>query len=313
MKMHIHLPKPCHENWSEMTVTEQGKFCNACQKEVVDFTILSDIEILGIIKQKPFSICGRFKENQLDKELISPLVHKKPNKTYLKWLMSLLSFISVKQVYSKSITPPYTQEQGFGKFRTNEIVISGIVKDESGKVVQEAYVQIADTTIRTSIDGTFSYTLAGNEPNEFKIIIYDNNQTVEVVRTYHKAMKSIYLDVTLKPSYNGYIHSYGGAVYPRISLEFKPILFNTKSLTISKENKMMLDSIALDLKGNPDVSIRLTHTIHNNEYKMLAQKRNEKIKSYLVDKKGIREERILTTIEYKKSETNNNFVIISAE
>jgi len=47
MKKHLNLsiPEPCHEDWQEMTPNQQGKFCGACAKTVVDFTKKSVKEI----------------------------------------------------------------------------------------------------------------------------------------------------------------------------------------------------------------------------------------------------------------------------
>lgn len=33
-KLQLSISEPCHENWHNMTPTEQGRFCNACAKEV---------------------------------------------------------------------------------------------------------------------------------------------------------------------------------------------------------------------------------------------------------------------------------------
>ena len=37
-KLQLSIPEPCHENWQQMTPTEQGRYCNACAKEVVVLT-----------------------------------------------------------------------------------------------------------------------------------------------------------------------------------------------------------------------------------------------------------------------------------
>ncbi len=69
MKTHfnISIPKPCHEDWSKMTPNENGKFCNACAKTVVDFTKKSVTEIQDfLIENRHQKVCGHFYKTQLD-------------------------------------------------------------------------------------------------------------------------------------------------------------------------------------------------------------------------------------------------------
>ncbi len=65
--LHINIADPCHENWQQMTPNEQGRHCGSCQKTVVDFTLMSDQEILHYISRASSSVCGRFYNHQLDK------------------------------------------------------------------------------------------------------------------------------------------------------------------------------------------------------------------------------------------------------
>lgn len=65
--LHIDIAEPCHENWQQMTPNEQGRHCGACQKTVVDFTRMSDQEVLDYISRASSSVCGRFYNHQLDK------------------------------------------------------------------------------------------------------------------------------------------------------------------------------------------------------------------------------------------------------
>lgn len=63
----IAIPKPCHEDWHQMTPKEKGKFCNSCSKTVIDFTKMNTHEIQDFIhKNKNNRICGHFKQTQLD-------------------------------------------------------------------------------------------------------------------------------------------------------------------------------------------------------------------------------------------------------
>lgn len=60
----ISFKKPCHENWDSMTNILNGKFCDNCQKSVIDFSGLSNKQILTIISDQ-HQLCGKFENSQL--------------------------------------------------------------------------------------------------------------------------------------------------------------------------------------------------------------------------------------------------------
>jgi hypothetical protein len=63
----LSIPKPCHENWSEMTPNDKGRFCQSCSKTVVDFTHMKTNDIQEFIRNnKDQRICGHIRQNQLD-------------------------------------------------------------------------------------------------------------------------------------------------------------------------------------------------------------------------------------------------------
>jgi hypothetical protein len=72
-KIRLSIPKPCHEDWDQMHPVEKGRFCDSCQKKVVDFSEMSDREIAQFFK-KPSneSTCGRFMQDQLDRDIVIP-------------------------------------------------------------------------------------------------------------------------------------------------------------------------------------------------------------------------------------------------
>jgi hypothetical protein len=70
MTFKIDIPQPCHEDWNNMTLTEKGKFCSACQTDVIDFTLMSDTEIIHHFQTSSGTLCGRFKAFQLNRNLI---------------------------------------------------------------------------------------------------------------------------------------------------------------------------------------------------------------------------------------------------
>jgi hypothetical protein len=72
-KLQLQIPTPCHEDWDNMSPVEKGRFCSSCQKQVVDFSRMSDREV-AIFFKKPStgSVCGRFMEDQLNRDIDIP-------------------------------------------------------------------------------------------------------------------------------------------------------------------------------------------------------------------------------------------------
>lgn len=62
------IQEPCHANWNEMQPGVQGRFCNSCEKSVVDFTAMSDFSIVNYLEDhKNEKVCGRFTQPQLNR------------------------------------------------------------------------------------------------------------------------------------------------------------------------------------------------------------------------------------------------------
>ncbi|MDZ4795347.1 MAG: T9SS type A sorting domain-containing protein [Bacteroidota bacterium] len=77
-QLQLTIPTPCHENWEAMTPVEKGRYCGACQKQVVDFSEMSDRQVAEFFKKpnlnlsKGGSVCGRFMQDQLDRDMEIP-------------------------------------------------------------------------------------------------------------------------------------------------------------------------------------------------------------------------------------------------
>ncbi len=62
----ISIPDPCKEDFSQMTPTERGAFCDKCSIDTFDFRSLSNQQINQIVKENANQhICGRFNKSQL--------------------------------------------------------------------------------------------------------------------------------------------------------------------------------------------------------------------------------------------------------
>jgi hypothetical protein len=60
----LSIPQPCQQNWDHMAPVNQGRHCGACSQVIVDFSALSNQELITVLQtQKPH--CGRFNEDQM--------------------------------------------------------------------------------------------------------------------------------------------------------------------------------------------------------------------------------------------------------
>lgn len=67
----INIPDPCKQAWSDMAPVEDGRFCQHCQKKVIDFSAMTDKEIITTIHKGEKKLCGRFLPDQLGRTLVT--------------------------------------------------------------------------------------------------------------------------------------------------------------------------------------------------------------------------------------------------
>lgn len=66
--MKLNIPNPCSESWENMDLRNLGRFCRSCEKTVIDFTNMSPEGVKNTLeKHSGQKICGRFRENQLNR------------------------------------------------------------------------------------------------------------------------------------------------------------------------------------------------------------------------------------------------------
>ncbi len=53
----LSLPQSCAEQWSNFTPTTQGGWCGSCKKEVVDFTTMTDEEVIHYFSKTTTNTC----------------------------------------------------------------------------------------------------------------------------------------------------------------------------------------------------------------------------------------------------------------
>ena len=113
--MNLHIPQPCPENWENMTPNQQGHFCQVCSKTVVDFTQMTDDEVLNYFAQhQGQKVCGKLRKSQLaptEVKLIIPqsILKKKLN----AWQVFGLSLLLIFGVVLTGFTGTYNTKANF--------------------------------------------------------------------------------------------------------------------------------------------------------------------------------------------------------
>ncbi|MEO5685135.1 MAG: carboxypeptidase-like regulatory domain-containing protein [Chitinophagaceae bacterium] len=190
-KIQLHIPEPCHENWNNMSATQQGRFCLSCQKEVIDFSVMTDKEILTRITSASANMCGRVADGQLRRDLITPV---EPRKTWWRYGMGLAASLilltskgngQVKAPKDTTVClPPGIKAQNLpahvtvGMVATVKarepvrITIQGQVVDENNNPVPFASVQLKDGASGVAADEAGNFSIhAKASPQAIELLV----------------------------------------------------------------------------------------------------------------------------------------------
>jgi len=87
-ELYIQIPEPCHEDWNKMSPADQGRYCQSCCKEVVDFSMMTDQQIIHFLSKPRGKTCGNFNSDQLNRIITEPATPAKK-----KFWAMMLSFL----------------------------------------------------------------------------------------------------------------------------------------------------------------------------------------------------------------------------
>lgn len=174
-QLHLNIPQPCHENWDKMTPSQQGRFCSACAKEVVDFTTMSDTEVLHyFLDKKNEKVCGRMYPDQLNRSITKPVYPEK--KKWWYWNYAAMFLVMFQKSNAATVHGGLGVEHSMiehkPKFSVKELyhfskdkllpvikVITGKVTDENGEPVPFASIKIKGSVNGISADANGAYSI----------------------------------------------------------------------------------------------------------------------------------------------------------
>lgn len=135
--LNIEIPQSCHENWNTMQPNSQGRHCLSCQKTVVDFTAMTDAELINFFSKKKDNVCGRFTNEQLTKDILIP-------KKKIHWVKYFFQF--ALPAFLLSIKP---SSKIFGQQHRTQATIEPIKKVNTDTVAEK--VVLKDSALGLSV------------------------------------------------------------------------------------------------------------------------------------------------------------------
>jgi hypothetical protein len=153
MQPHISIPKPCPVRAQALAPTEAGWHCARCATEVIDFTRLSEAEVLAYLAERRGQrVCAAIRVP------LAPQHYKRPRGPQ-RWLLAVAAFLGWQSAGALPPQSPPAPLSFFGATTGKErIVIRGVVLDDSLNVpIAGAYIFIKGT----------KYGAVSNEKGEF--------------------------------------------------------------------------------------------------------------------------------------------------
>ncbi|MCW3127065.1 MAG: susC [Bacteroidetes bacterium] len=191
----ISIPKPCHENWEAMDQTARGAFCHSCSKEVIDFTRMTDQQVIERLTTAS-RICGKFREDQVTRQLRL----YRPASGFLRWRVYALSLLPLMalscdvkgkvstQDTSVSVQPHTTlgvmvrPDTITSAALPDTIHLTGRVLDADHQPLSLAIVSIVDTVTWQSYE---SATTDHEGYYSLKLAMKDHDRSKHVVKATH--------------------------------------------------------------------------------------------------------------------------------
>jgi hypothetical protein len=145
-----------------MSLADKGRFCDSCQKQVIDFTQSSDRQIAETFKTEG-NVCGRFLKSQLERDLVIP---KEKNRLWMATSAAVVAFLGLgnSKVFAqtekkKAETVQVEKNKVINSADSTEVtrVITGTVVDEIGLPIPGAVVKntTSKKELATDFDGNF--------------------------------------------------------------------------------------------------------------------------------------------------------------
>lgn len=188
-KLYLSIPQPCHEDWNKMSPEDKGRLCASCQKVVVDFTSMSDRQLAEFFKKPQGHACGRFQQEQLERDIVIPGKRVPWIKYFFQFALPAF-LVSMKATAQKAkiVVPNETisnrvmlEKVAVPVENKKAELVKGRLVDKNGNGIVYATIMVKGTHIGTQTDSTGNFQIK-IEPDDNLVLVASavGYETVEV-------------------------------------------------------------------------------------------------------------------------------------
>jgi CarboxypepD_reg-like domain len=188
----ISIPTPCDEDWGKFTPTSTGGFCGSCQKNVVDFSGMSESQLVAYFRDFPTDnqhLCGRFRDDQLQKNynieswfpewnITDKTLHYEVPITQFRTSSNTISLPLIRKMKMVRNMTMAVLTFAFAESCGQQKQISGQVVDSEGQPLPGVSISIKNTTKGIASDKDGKYHLAVDEKDilVFSFVGFERNE-----------------------------------------------------------------------------------------------------------------------------------------
>lgn len=174
----IAIENPCDKiSWRAMSDFERGKFCSICSKNVIDFTKMTDAEIVTFLNKSDESVCAKLNQSQMNRILFIDKSYKIKHWNKIIATLALMAITTVSYsntVGSNNFITKINKGIFLDSFENNvqgTVLTDSISKIIKGKVVEEGWNQPVKTTVM--LKGTTT-KVDTDDFGDFEIVVPEN-------------------------------------------------------------------------------------------------------------------------------------------
>lgn len=181
--LRINIPEACNQDWNMMEQLHEGKHCDSCQKTVIDFTLMTDTQLANFFKKNTSNVCGRFYDDQLNKQITLP-------KRELPWLkyfftITLPAFLFSQKSWGQKNAESEKTIVVKKQIKAKEIVCYAekIPKEKKDSVVNLEEIFVTSASVRYiagAIATSYSKSVSVIDPLKIKSIINENLEVIDI-------------------------------------------------------------------------------------------------------------------------------------